>query len=73
MGAWRRLRSLFGTPPLQGYGVIGGGPDGPLEIEGSPGFSLTLGQLPGVELKVIHTLRSGIPEAGLGRKPPARD
>ena len=53
--------------------MIGGGPDGPLEIEGSPGFSLTLGQLPGVELKVIHTLRSGIPEAGLGRKPPARD
>lgn len=44
--------------------MIGGGTAGPIEVEGSPGFSLTLGQLPGVELKVIHTLRSGIPEAG---------
>lgn len=51
-------------PGFQGYGVIGGGGDGPNEIEGEPGFSLTLGQLPGVDVHVLQTLRSSIPEPG---------
>lgn len=33
---------------MQGYGVMGGRSEGPVEVEGEPGFSLTLGQIPGV-------------------------
>lgn len=35
---------------LQGYGVIGGGTEGPVQVEGEAAFSLSLGQLPGVSV-----------------------
>eukprot|EP00195_Chlamydomonas_chlamydogama_P011605 CAMPEP_0202908360 /NCGR_PEP_ID=MMETSP1392-20130828/45772_1 /ASSEMBLY_ACC=CAM_ASM_000868 /TAXON_ID=225041 /ORGANISM="Chlamydomonas chlamydogama, Strain SAG 11-48b" /LENGTH=284 /DNA_ID=CAMNT_0049597645 /DNA_START=109 /DNA_END=959 /DNA_ORIENTATION=- len=54
------LKHIFGC---SGYGVVGGGEEGPQEVEGEHGFSLTLGQLPGVEMKLLHTLRSSIPDA----------
>lgn len=34
-------------------------------MEGDRALSLTLGQLPGVELHAFHTLRSGIPKSKL--------
>lgn len=46
------------------FGVLGGSQSGPLEVEGEPGISLTLAQLPGVELSVMHTLRGGVPTEG---------
>ncbi len=74
----------------QGFGIVGGSEDGPLEVEGEHAFSLTLGQLPGVShrgrmtfnhpcphgslscrvwfccmqatVRVLHTLRSSIPD-----------
>ena len=36
------------TLHVQGSGVIGNSAEGPQEIEGEPGLSLTLGYLPGV-------------------------
>ncbi|GAX79069.1 hypothetical protein CEUSTIGMA_g6509.t1 [Chlamydomonas eustigma] len=59
------LKTIVGC---SGYGVVGGGVSGPREIEGEPGFSLTLGQLPGVDMHVVHTLRSGIPEQSVSRQ-----
>ncbi|KAG1678799.1 hypothetical protein FOA52_012839 [Chlamydomonas sp. UWO 241] len=56
------LPSLKNIVGCSGYGVIGGGPDGPNEVEGEQGFSLSLGQLPGVDVHVLQTLRSSIPE-----------
>jgi hypothetical protein len=49
---------------VQAFGVLGGSPSGPLEVEGEPGISLTLAELPGVELSLMHTLRSTIPSEG---------
>jgi small ligand-binding sensory domain FIST len=48
----------------QAFGVLGSSGAGPLEVEGEPGISLTLASLPGVELSVMHTLRSSIPSEG---------
>jgi deleted-in-malignant-brain-tumors protein 1 len=48
----------------QAFGVLGSSACGPLEVEGEPGISLTLAALPGVELSVMHTLRSSIPSEG---------
>lgn len=49
---------------VQSFGVLGSSPAGALEIEGEPGISLTLAALPGVELSVMHTLRSTVPTEG---------
>jgi hypothetical protein len=48
----------------QAFGVLGSSSSGPVEVEGVPGISLTLAALPGVELSVMHTLRSSIPSEG---------
>ncbi|WIA13834.1 hypothetical protein OEZ85_007378 [Tetradesmus obliquus] len=52
------VRHVFGC---SAFGVLGGSAGGPLEVEGEPGISLTLAALPGVELSLMHTLRSSIP------------
>lgn len=59
------LKHIIGC---SGYGVIGGGVDGPSEVEGEPAFSLSLGQLPDVDIHVMHTLRSSIPEPDATRQ-----
>ena len=59
------LKHIIGC---SGYGVIGGGSEGPNEIEGEPGFSLSLGQLPDTDIHVMHTLRSSIPEPDATRQ-----
>jgi small ligand-binding sensory domain FIST len=43
----------------QGFGVVGGSENGPVEVEGEPAFSITLGQLPGVSLS-LHTRLAGM-------------
>lgn len=43
---------------------MGSGADAPADAEGVAGLSLTLAALPGVEVAVTHTLRSGIPDEG---------
>ncbi len=48
----------------QSYGAVGSSND---DMEGVPGVSITLASLPGVEISVTHTLRSGIPDEGEGR------
>ena len=59
------LKHIIGC---SGYGVIGGGNEGPNEVEGEPAFSLSLGQLPDAEIHVMHTLRSSIPEPDATRQ-----
>ena len=49
---------------MQAYGVCGSSSLGPSEVEGEPGVVLSLAQLPGVELSLVHTLRSGLPTEG---------
>lgn len=34
--------------------MVGGTKEGPVEVEGEPAFSLTLGQLPGVRAASLH-------------------
>ncbi|PNH10845.1 hypothetical protein TSOC_002346 [Tetrabaena socialis] len=46
---------------LEAFGVMGGGKLGTTEADGKPALSLTLGSLPGVDLRVFHTLRSSVP------------
>lgn len=46
--------------------MSGSSPQGPSEVEGEPGVSLSLAQLPGVELSLVHTLRSALPTEGEG-------
>jgi hypothetical protein len=50
----------------QAYGVCGSSAQGPAEVEGEPGVSISLVQLPGVELSLVHTLRSILPTEGEG-------
>ena len=45
---------------MQGSGVIGNSADGPQEIEGEPGLSLTLGYLPGVGSQQLQRLLTSI-------------
>lgn len=42
--------------------MVGGSEEGPVEVDEDFAFSLTLGRLPGVEIKLMHTLRSSIPD-----------
>lgn len=56
------------VPPPQAYGVVGSSPQGACEVEGVPGVSISLAQLPGVELSLVHTLRSGLPSEGEDKK-----
>jgi hypothetical protein len=53
-------------PPCvsQGYGVIGTTAEGPEEIEHAPALSLTLGYLPGVDLRVTRVTASNLPDGG---------
>lgn len=53
------LQHIFGC---SAHSVIGGGASGPVAVEGMVSFSLTLATLPGVNIKLLHTLRGGIPE-----------
>ncbi|KXZ49546.1 hypothetical protein GPECTOR_20g400 [Gonium pectorale] len=53
------LRHVFGC---SAFGVIGGGRGGTVEADGEPALSVTLGTLPGVDIRVFHTLRSSVPE-----------
>ncbi|GLI65399.1 hypothetical protein VaNZ11_008955 [Volvox africanus] len=53
------LRHVFGC---SAFGVLGGGKSGTMEADGEPALSLTLGSLPGVAIRVFHTLRSSVPE-----------
>ncbi|GBF92765.1 hypothetical protein Rsub_05134 [Raphidocelis subcapitata] len=53
------LRHVFGCTS---FGVVGSATDAPADAEGVAGLSLVLGALPGVEVSVTHTLRSGIPD-----------
>jgi small ligand-binding sensory domain FIST len=59
------LKHIIGC---SGYGVIGGGNEGPNEVEGEPALSLSLGQLPDADIHVMHTLRSSIPEPSSTRQ-----
>jgi len=49
---------------LQSFGVVGSTPAAPSDVEGMSGISITLARMPGVEISVTHTLRSGIPDEG---------
>ncbi|KAI8476657.1 MAG: FIST N domain-containing protein [Monoraphidium minutum] len=53
------LRHVFGCTS---FGAIGSTPEGPADVEGVGGISITLASLPGTEISVTHTLRSGIPD-----------
>ncbi|KAL6760952.1 FIST N domain-containing protein [Haematococcus lacustris] len=59
----KKLPSLTHIFGCSGYGVVGSSSDGLEALEGEPAFNLTLGQLPGVDVRVLHTLRSSIPPA----------
>jgi phosphate/sulfate permease len=50
--------------PLQSFGAIGSTSDSTADAEGVAGISITLASLPGTEISVTHTLRSGIPDEG---------
>eukprot|EP00891_Asterochloris_glomerata_P008257 jgi/Astpho2/8257/fgenesh1_pg.00122_%23_30_t len=58
-----RFPSLRHIVGCTGSGVIGNSAEGPQEIEGEPGLSLTLGYLPGVEVQALHITRRDLPDA----------
>eukprot|EP00879_Flechtneria_rotunda_P033425 GHRR01037017.1.p1 GENE.GHRR01037017.1~~GHRR01037017.1.p1 ORF type:complete len:221 (+),score=43.56 GHRR01037017.1:522-1184(+) len=58
------VKHIFGCTA---FGVLGSSSAGASEVEGEPGISPTLAALPGVELSVMHTLRSTIPDEGAGQ------
>lgn len=50
---------------LQGYGVIGSTAEGPEEIEHAPSVSITLGSLPGVDVRITHVTAQQLPDGGV--------
>jgi hypothetical protein len=52
------------APAPQSFGVVGGTGEAPSDVEGVAGLSITLASLPGVEVSITHTLRSGVPDEG---------
>lgn len=58
------LLPCFPCVHVQSFGAIGSRSESPADVEGVAGISITLASLPGVEVSVTHTLRSGIPDEG---------
>jgi hypothetical protein len=55
---------FFSARCAQAQGVIGGAEGGPREVEAAPALSVTLGCLPGTEIRAVRINDANMPDGG---------